>query len=68
MFPHISSAFYGPLFHASAIDLVIPDVSTFNPNPSDEDLPTWWNALEQESARNTAYFGERYLCSLYVHC
>lgn len=68
MFSQIPSALYESLFHAAAIDLVIPEVSTFNPNPSDDDLPTRWAALEQASARNTAFFGEQYLYSLYAHC
>ena len=67
MFSQIPSALYESLFHAAAIDLVIPEVSTFNPNPSDDDLPTWWAALEQASARNTVFFGELYLCRLYEH-
>ncbi|OXB36993.1 hypothetical protein LQV05_005050 [Cryptococcus neoformans] len=58
MFSHIPSAFYESLFHASVIDLVIPEVSTSDTNPSDDDLPTWWAALEQASARNTVFFDE----------
>ena len=47
---------YATLFHAASIDLVIPEVSGFPPQPS-EDVDVWWKEVEALPPRKVAFLG-----------
>ncbi|KAK8849494.1 hypothetical protein IAR55_004828 [Kwoniella newhampshirensis] len=57
--PLSPSTHYEALFHASSIDLVIPEISSFPPNPEDDQLPEWWLGVQAAPSRSTAYFDEK---------
>ncbi|WVQ79410.1 hypothetical protein IAT38_001507 [Cryptococcus sp. DSM 104549] len=59
MAPQNISAHYESIFHASSVEVVIPETSSFPPSPSDDDLPSWWDGIRGSSTRDTAYFDEK---------
>ncbi|WVF68636.1 hypothetical protein IAT40_003406 [Kwoniella sp. CBS 6097] len=69
-----SVAHYEALFHASALSLHIPEISSFQAETSKEgadeslSLGPWWDGVEASQARDTAYFDEKlfYLVSLFL--
>ncbi|TYJ54675.1 hypothetical protein B9479_004613 [Cryptococcus floricola] len=54
-----SSSVYESLFQASSIDLIVPETSSFDPSPDDDDLSSWWTGVERGVPRDTAYFDEK---------
>ncbi|WWD20118.1 hypothetical protein CI109_104593 [Kwoniella shandongensis] len=54
-----SAAHYEALFHAASIDLVIPEISSFPPDPDEDESPKWWEDVEDAPTRSTAYFDEK---------
>ncbi|WVO13755.1 hypothetical protein L204_101377 [Cryptococcus depauperatus] len=54
-----SANIYESIFHSSTINLVIPEASTYDPSPADDDLPVWWSSIQKGTIRNSAYFDEK---------
>ncbi len=51
-----SSSHYESLFHAASVDLLIPEISRFPSQPS-EDVESWWTEVERVKTRTIAFLG-----------
>jgi hypothetical protein len=67
--PNPSATGYESLFHASSLDLVVPEIGSLPAQPDDAaSLSGWWESVQGVRARDVAFFGELDAESIvYVH-